>query len=246
MKKHISVLLWLTFGAPSAMADGALPVETVRGIVRPKSQASISSELAAPVDRIGVKEGQSFAKGDALINFDCRLQEAEFEAIEAEYREMDAAYRNAKYLGDRKAGGALDVETAKARLDKVSAQLSGLGVRLTRCIISAPFDGRVVELSIHEHETPAAGRALLTVIETHEPEIELIVPSRWLKWLSQGRAFTFQIDETGTSEAAAVTRIGAAVDPVSQTIKVSGAFKATSSQILSGMSGTANFTSGER
>ena len=246
MKYSIALLLMMTFGAPSAGADGALPSEAVRGIVRPKSQASISSELAAPVARIGVKEGQSFARGDALINFDCRLQEAEFAAVEAEYREMDAAYQNAKYLGDRKAGGALDVETSKARLDKTTAQLQGLGVRLTRCIVTAPFDGRVAELSIHEHETPAAGRALLTVIETQAPEIELIVPSRWLKWLTQGLQFTFQIDETGTSEAAAVTRIGAAVDPVSQTIKVSGAFKATSSQILPGMSGTANFTSGER
>ncbi len=226
------------------LAGPASAAESVRGVVRPRMQASISSELAAAVARIGSKEGEAFKKGDTLVSFDCRRQEAEYAAAKAEHSEMEIAFDNATYLSSHKAAGKLDVAMSRARVEKTAAQLAALSVRLAQCSIVAPFDGRVAELLIHEHETPVTGRPLMTVIETSSPEIELIVPSAWLRWLTQGHPFTFQIDETGTVEKAAVARIGAAVDPVSQTIKVSGEFVTPTATILSGMSGTADFGTG--
>lgn len=223
------------------LGGAAFAAEAVRGVVRPRMQASISSDLAVPVARIGAKEGEAFKKGDTLVAFDCRRQEAEYEAAKAEHSEMEIAFDNAKYLSAHKAAGKLDVDMSRARVEKTAAQLAALSVRLAWCSIVAPFDGRVSEMSIREHETPMSGKPLLTIVETGKPEIELIVPSTWLRWLSQGYAFTFQIDETGLPEKATVARIGAAVDPVSQTIKVSGEFATPSANILPGMSGTADF-----
>jgi membrane fusion protein, multidrug efflux system len=45
---------------------------------------------------------------------------------------------------------------------------------------------------------------------------------------------------------AEVTRIGAAVDPISQTIKLAGMFKRHEFSILPGMSGTAQFADEKR
>lgn len=238
------VLLGISARAAEPAPDGDAAPGAVRGVVRPRQQASISSDLSAPVARIGFKEGENFQKGDALIVFDCRTQEAERDAAEADNLEMEFALKNAEYLSAHKAGGALDAGIARARAAKTAARVTAMKVRLAQCSIGAPFDGRIAELGIREHETPVAGRPILTVIETQQPEIELVVPSSWLRWLSQGRTFTFQIDETATSGPAAVTRIAATVDPVSQTIKVFGEFSRPSDSILAGMSGTANFDGG--
>ena len=46
-------------------------------------QAVLSSELAAKIDNIPVKEMQRFKKGDLLIQFDCSLYEAQKDVVSA-------------------------------------------------------------------------------------------------------------------------------------------------------------------
>ena len=53
--------------------------------------------------------------------------------------------------------------------------------------------------------------------------------------------FTFQLDETGEKVRASVGRIGASVDPVSQSVRLAGEFVSRPPDVLSGMSGTAIF-----
>jgi hypothetical protein len=72
-------------------------------------------------------------------------------------------------------------------------------------------------------------------------ELQLIVPSLWMSWLRGGTNFTFKIDETGESVTASVLRVGAAVDPVSQTVKIMAKLPAGRATVLPGMSGTADF-----
>lgn len=230
--------------AEGAGADASLAVNgPVRGVVRPMAQATMSSDLQAQVAKTNFKEGDRFKKGDVLIEFDCRRYQAELDAAEAQALEARLGLENNVTLDKYKAVGRADLEVSKAKLMKGEAEARGLRARLDQCKITAPFDGRISELFIQTHETPSVGKPLLTVIEDQSLEIELIAPSDWLKWLVAGTRFSFTVDETGTQLAARVTRIGAAVDPVSQTIKIMAAFDtdAASAGILSGMSGSAEF-----
>ncbi len=88
---------------------------------------------------------------------------------------------------------------------------------------------------------PVAGKQLFFIVAKRQPKIELIVPSTWLTWLTPGIEFGFQVDETGKSYTGVVKRIGAAVDTVSQTIKVFARFSSPTPDILPGMSGIARF-----
>jgi membrane fusion protein, multidrug efflux system len=73
----------------------------------------------------------------------------------------------------------------------------------------------------------------------------LIVPSFYLRHVRQGDAFKYKIDETGREYEAQILRVGAAVDPVSQTVKIIAVFSGPVSDVLAGMSGTANLQSPE-
>jgi multidrug efflux pump subunit AcrA (membrane-fusion protein) len=63
------------------------------------------------------------------------------------------------------------------------------------------------------------------------------VPSKWLQWLRVGSAFNFKVDETGDVLQAKVERISAAVDAVSQTVKVVASVPKSPANVLPGMSG---------
>lgn len=224
--------------AVSPAGSTSLPV---RGIVRPLNQAAIATDLAARVASIGFREAQAFRKGDVLVTFDCERMEAEHAAADAVWREMKLALDSNLYLDKRGAVARIDVDVSRARVDKAGSEARALKARLRQCVLEAPFDGRVVELAINVHEVPGPGKPFISIVDESAFEIDLIVPSHWLKRLGPGVKFRFTVDDTGRAYDAEVLRIGASVDPVSQTVKVIAAFVTRDEHVLAGMSGSAEF-----
>lgn len=233
------VALLLVVSAELAQADkAALPV---RGMVRPLNQAAIATDLPAKVDSVKIKEGDAFRKGDVLITFDCERQHAEVAAVTAQHREMKLALDSASYLDTKGAVGRFDVEVSRARTDKAAAEVAALRARIKQCSILAPYDGRVGELLINAHETPTPGKPFISIVDETTFEVDVIVPSNWLRKLAVGAKFKFSVDELGTVHTGSLVRIGAAVDAVSQSVKVIGKFDTKPERVLSGMSGNAVF-----
>jgi multidrug efflux pump subunit AcrA (membrane-fusion protein) len=104
----------------------------------------------------------------------------------------------------------------------------------------------VVEQKVREQQYVQPGQAMLEILDDSVREIEFIAPSRWLGWLRVGQGFKVRIDETGRSYPARVLRIGAKVDPVSQSIKIVGAIDGKFAELLAGMSGRASFVPQKR
>lgn len=221
-----------------SLADDGVPV---RGVIRALDEASLSTELAAQVAKIGFREGEAFKKGDLLLAFDCERYRAEQRSAEAVAHEMRLTVESNEELERLRAVGKHDVEIARARLDKANSESHALEARLKQCEVVAPFSGRVAELDINRFEWPQPGKSFMKITSDARLEIEIIMPSRWLNWLRDGADFTFSVDETGRSYQAKVVRIGAAVDAVSQMVKVFATFERPDSEILPGMSGAAHF-----
>ncbi len=227
-----------------ATSDQRRTTLPIRGIVRPLNQAVISVDLPVRVAKLHVREAQAFRKGSVLVAFDCERLSAEHAALAAVHREMQLVLDSNTYLDKRGAIGKVDVEVSRSRVAKAEADAKGLAARLKQCSVVAPYDGRVTELRINEHEIPAGGQPFMSIVDETAFEIDLIVPSVWLRTLMPGARLSFTIDETGRSYQAAVSRIGAAVDPVSQTVKVIAEFAELDDRVLAGMSGTAKFAEG--
>lgn len=210
--------------------------EPVRGLVRAVDEALISTELNARILQITRREGESFAKGDVLLRFDCGKYESELNAARAEEKFNLFALDNSVALDKRKAIGKLDVQQNRARYEKAKAEAATLAVQVAECTIAAPFDGRIAEMRAKTFEMSKPGEPLMRLVNTDHLEIELIVPSVWLRWLKPGVRFHVVVDETETVHDATVERIAATVDSVSQTAKIIGIFADNSTDILPGMS----------
>jgi membrane fusion protein (multidrug efflux system) len=113
---------------------------------------------------------------------------------------------------------------------------AGMAV-LGKCSIAAPFSGRVAEQKLREQQFAQAGQAILDIIDDSVLELEFLVPSRWLVWMKPGSGFQVRIDETGKSYPARIQRLGARVDPVSQSIKVNAVIDGKFTDLMAGMSG---------
>ncbi len=244
-----SVLLVGAIGSLPASSDGMPPdstfddgsLEAPRGIVISRSKAVLGSELMARIIKLPFSDGEHFAAGDTLLEFDCRRYKAELDAARAEQRAAQLSVKDNTELRHHRAVGLNELEISQAKFEKARASADALAVRLSQCKIVAPFSGRVVEKIVNEYEIPKANEPLLKIVDDKSLEIELIVPSDWLAWLQIGEEFRFRIDETRRTYNVTLSGIGAAVDPISQTIRIKARFSDSPNDVLPGMSGSARF-----
>lgn len=231
------------------VCGGFLPVANAetfleaRALFQPLEKAALSSEIAARVTTLPFRNGEQFKKGDTLVTFDCRLVNARVDIARAQLKADVKTLENKRQLKKLNSVGELDIHLASAAYEKSKGELDAVLYQKEQCRIKAPFSGRVVQLVVNAHETVAPGDPLLEVLNDSQLEMAVVVPSGWLSWMKVGQAFAVRVDETGQHYTGKIVQLGAAIDPVSQTISIYGQLDSeiASTGILSGMSGTAVF-----
>lgn len=244
-----SLLCAAFFGVCTPVAGAAVmpqvntPSETVtaRGVIKAAREAEVSVAVSARIASMPYSPGERFNKGAVLARFDCSRIKAELEALEAARGALETTARTSKELFDYGAAGQLELDKANADVVRADAEARAKKAQLSDCAIYAPYAGYVVERHVQPFETPSAGAPLMKIMDDAPREIKLIAPSRWLRWLEPGAAFTFTVDETGASYPAKVIRVGQSVDSVSRTIELTARFDGQTPGAIAGMSGAAAF-----
>ena len=248
--KKFTVVIWVLITSawcyPAAVAaedHGARSNEEtgLRAQLCPNRFTTLSSELAARIKKLKLQEGDRFRKGDVLVDFDCTVERARLLKARAQ---LEVAKKRAdvnKRLAELDSISIMEVEKSLAEVREAEADIAVMEAIIGKCVIRAPFAGRVSILHAREHQFVSSGQPLLGILDDHNLEVELLIPSQWLMWLKPGRDFRVRIDETGKEYPAKVSRIGASIDPVSQSVKIMGKIHGGDGELLSGMSGHAFF-----
>jgi RND family efflux transporter MFP subunit len=232
-------------GAQNAAAPGAAPAvqrsaierQEIRAQLLPRRYTTIAAEIGAKVNRLPVPEGGAFRAGSLLVSFDCSLQQAQLQKAQADLDGAEQTFKTNQRLVELNSIGQLEVDLSKAAQGKARAEVGANRAVLAKCSIAAPFGGRVAEQKVREQQYVQPGQALIDIIDDSVLELEFLVPSRWLAWLKAGSKFEVQIDETRKRYPAKFIRIGARVDPVSQSVKVAAAIDGKFPELIAGMSG---------
>ncbi|MEM7303534.1 MAG: efflux RND transporter periplasmic adaptor subunit [Pseudomonadota bacterium] len=224
-----------------AATGETIPADGIRGVVVANAEVTFGSSVAARISKLPFKAGEKFEKGDLLVEFDCGRHHAEMKGAKARLAKDNTLLKHKKKLRARGAAGAFEVTEAKAAADIAQSKVESLSHTIKFCRIKAPFAGRVLERHSDEFEVPGSDDPVISIVDLSQLEVDLIAPSNWLQWLEEGTPFSFKVEETGEVFDAAIARIGAKVDAVSQTIKLTGRIKDNSPRLLPGMSGQARF-----
>ena len=233
-------LSWGKGKNPSHSAEFSL--DTIRGVVKPTMSAMISSEIQARIIKLPFKDGQRFERGNILVEFDCAKYVAELSAVRAQYDVQQKILENNMELAKLQAIGQLEIDIARANTKKAHAAVRIAQVSVNGCRVTAPFSGRVVRTMVNPYESVNPYDELIHILDDTQLEIELILPSKSLRWLTKDTEFDFLIDETNLTYPARVLEIGASIEPVSQTVRVLGEFSSDFQNVISGMSGSATFS----
>jgi RND family efflux transporter MFP subunit len=229
-------------GTPAAGAKSATERQEIRAQLLPRRYTTIAAEIGAKVNRLPVPEGSAFRAGQLLVSFDCTLQQAQLRKAEADLDGASQTLKSNQRLAELNSVGQLELDLSRSAVNKARAEVGAHQAVLGKCSVTAPFAGRVAEQKIREQQYAQPGQALLDIIDDSVLELEFLVPSHWLSWLKVGAKFDVQIDETGKRYPAKFIRIGARVDPVSQSVKVAAAIDGKFSELISGMSGRVQVT----
>ena len=212
-----------------------------RALVVASQEAVLSSELAARIENIAVKEMQRFKKGDLLIQFDCSLYEAQKDVVSANANGALIKLKSDEQMLQMRSIGKYELELSISEYEKAKSELRIAELNVERCQIKAPFDGAVEEVVVNTFETIQPQVELMKIIQTDILELEMVVSSEWISWLTIGHPIKVYIDEIQKEFNASVSGIGANVDPVSQTIQLKGTITDASPALLPGMSGRVVF-----
>lgn len=253
MRHLLSLPLFLTLvltvgilAASCLVADDSSALENaldgrVRVQLAPFQQSTLSTEISANISKLPLREGEAFGKGQQLIEFDCSLLNAQLHKTEASAEVARETLKVSKRLAELNSISSLEVDQAEAKSKEAEAELAAMRVTVSKCSLEAPFNGRIAKLFVDAYQYVTPGKPLMDIIDTSRLEVKMIVPSRWLSWIKPGRRFTIRIEELGRYYPANIIRLGARIDPLSQTIPLTGEIVGRHDELLSGMSGTANF-----
>ncbi len=223
---------------PSPSTVPAPAAAQIRAKLSPVRYALISAEVSAKVEKLPFDEGTRFRAGAGLVVFESSVYRAQADKARAQSEAADRIVTAYRRLAEQGSVGQLELLSAEARAAEAKADKDLTQVMLAKCTVSVPFAGRVGEIRVREQQYVQSGQPLLEVIDDSTLELEFIATSASLAWLRVGQKFSVKIDETGKSYEAVLTRIGAKVDPVSQTIKLAASIQSGNAELLAGMSGT--------
>jgi len=225
----------------STTSSSGIERQDIRAQLKAVQYATLSAELGARIKRLPIKEGGRFAQDDILVELDCSVQEAQKIKAQAELDGASHTLRANEQMRALKSVGALEVSLAKSARDRAAAELKSLQAQLEKCIIKAPFAGVMGDRRVQQYEYIQAGQPVLEVFDDSMFEVEFLTPSKWISWLKPGLYFELEIDELKIRIPVTIERIGARIDPVSQSLKVTGKIKNPSRDLKPGMSGQALF-----
>lgn len=198
-----------------AAVEQSLPIEVViaqpvdfqvrlrgYGNVVAQTRVTLSAEVNGRVTtkRKHLLVGQLVDKGEVLFAIDSEEYQLDLDTAQslltglsrdleiarAEFERVDTLYQN------NKVGSLSTVEKAETAVNTIFNQLEQVRqnkerarIQLTRCVIRAPFTGRVAAVDVEEDEYMTPGRNMITLV--NDGALEVIVPidsrdaAHWLR-----------------------------------------------------------------
>jgi RND family efflux transporter MFP subunit len=233
-------------GVDAALSSEVEVTRQIRAQITPRRSTSISAPMTGRIVEIDLRDGDRFETGRVLVRFDCALPDAQLARARAGLEKRQSVHEVNKRLNKLGSVSTLELQVNAAEVAEATAEQRLARTMVERCVVAAPFAGRVGEVAARQYQFIGEGQPMLEILDDGDLELEMIVPSRWIAWLRTGHRFDVAVEETGRTYPAEVARLSSRVDPVSQSIKVYGRIVGDTSDLLAGMSGSATILPPER
>ena len=147
------------------------------GVVQPVKQSTVSVQASGRIASLGVKAGDKVRAGQVLASIDDREAQTGVERSQAQVAQAQAELRNAQAQFDRTrelqakgfvSAAALDTADAQLKAAQAGRNQAGAGARQSALlqgftVVTAPFDGWVLQTHAEAGDLAVPGKPLLTL-----------------------------------------------------------------------------------
>lgn len=226
---------------PQASDYDPLDTLTFPNLLEPESRTEFYPEVIARITAIPFKMGDRFNEGDLLVGMQNKVYEAQRFKAEKLLAKAERDLEVKQELYRKKLISLLDVKEAEANLASAEAERQTAEQNLSATQVRAPYAGRVATVHARVFEIPPKDKPLLAIINDNCLLAKFIVPAELLPRLKIGRIAYIYVEDLHWVFEARVQRIGAEVNPVSNTINVEAVLDNRHHTLISGMASFAAF-----
>lgn len=237
--KHFILLGCMFFASLAAQTEYQ---ETFPVILEPIKQATIYTLINTRVVSLPFKLGDSFRKGDVLIQFDNKVIEATLKKTESTLQKAKEDVKVKKALEKDHLISSYDLLDSMASLANAEMDNEIAKQSMDESQLRAPFDGKVSALNIHLFEIPPHDRPVMEIINDQMLIANFLVPSRYISRAKVGVPVYIRINDTHDIVTATIKHVSPNVNAASGTIKIEAELRNPSGNIKSGMASQAAFT----
>ena len=186
------------------IVEQALPVEVLTmqpvdfpvriqgyGDVVSRTRVVLSAEVSGKITfkRDQLEVGRIVEKGEILVEIDREDYQLDFSTAESLLKILTRDYaiaqaefkRVSKLYANKKVGSQSTVDKAESALNGIANQLQQVQqnreraqIKLNRCVVRAPFSGRITMVDIEQDEYVKPGHKILTLVD--DSALEVVVP----------------------------------------------------------------------
>ena len=213
-------------------------VEARAGIYQPERRYVTTTEpwvmanvgpqfIAAFVDTVLVRPGDTVKRGQILATLDCRDASASNRAVAAQARAIDAKQKAlaneaarvnslldggfaAPNEAEQKLAGS---ESELAELMATQAKLAGTSLAVNDCVLRSPFDGEVTTRFIDPGAFVRPGTSIVSVVDRSTVRVSADVPEGDFGYIAPGTQVNLRLLATGAETSGTISRRSPAADP---------------------------------
>jgi membrane fusion protein, multidrug efflux system len=224
----------------SASYSGTAPLEA-------PGEAQVVSKTSGVLLRLLTEEGQRVKAGQVLARIDPERPRLELQRNQAMMRKLEAEFRRAEELFERKLLAAEAHERLRYDLETQRALFEIAKLELSYTEITAPIDGVVAQRMVKEGNLIQVNQAMFRIVDISRLEAVLNVPERELAVLKAGQPVALSVDAVpGAVFDGSIDRVSPVVDAASGTFRVVTTFSDASGVLKPGMFGRLDVIYDER
>lgn len=155
---------------------------------------TVKTEVEGLVRDIPAVSGRAVAEGEALVQLDSSVEDAQLAGLEAQARLAELNLGRARELRTNGTNTPNDLDTAEATLASARSAVAQLKATLAKKRIVAPFAGRLGIVQVHPGQFLSKGDALV-VLESIDPiHLDFSLPQQEISRLSDGQPVRLTVD----------------------------------------------------
>jgi RND family efflux transporter MFP subunit len=233
----LSFLLYILCFRLEALETSPPPVyERFPVILEPYQHAVLTAEIFTKVVDIPFKLGDSFKKGDILIQFDNDAFKANVVKAQKELEKTQADLTAKRSLFKDNISSEEELKVSEANVATAEAELAQAQKIYRASEVRAPYDGKVAEVYVYPYEVPTEIKpTLLAIINDRQLIANFYVPSMYSKDVQIGDTVYVYINDTQQVIPSKIIRVSPVVNPASSTLKVESIIDNPEGKLKAGM-----------